>query len=208
MLIQEMSPQECRDLLARLGLGSLGCARNNQPYIIPIYFAYEPDRLYGFSTVGQKIEWMRANPLVCVEADEVVNHSDWASVIVLGRYEELPEKPEYTALRLHAESVLERRPCGGKRDTRHHKCATDRNPQLPFSTAFTSKTSAGTRPHRKRSSRPSLRCGARLNSTNERRCEFSSVALAGQRARVIAPVCAATYPSQSTRSVIPCQSDI
>lgn len=109
MLIQEMSPQGCRDLLARLGLGRLGCARNNQPYIIPIYFAYEPDRLYGFSTVGQKIEWMRANPLVCVEADEVVNHNDWASVIVLGRYEELPEKPEYTALRLHAQSVLEKR---------------------------------------------------------------------------------------------------
>jgi uncharacterized protein len=109
MLIREMNSEECRDLLTRLGSGRLGVARNNQPYVVPIYFAYEPDRLYGFSTVGQKIEWMRANPLVCVEADEVVSHNNWASVVVLGRYEELPDKPEYATLRLHAQSILEKR---------------------------------------------------------------------------------------------------
>ena len=109
MLIREMNPQECRGLLMRLGSGRLGVAQNNQPYVVPIYFAYEPDRLYGFSTVGQKIEWMRANPLVCVEADEVVSHNNWASVVVFGRYEELPDKPEYAPLRLHAQEVLEKR---------------------------------------------------------------------------------------------------
>jgi hypothetical protein len=40
MLIREMNPRECRDLLMRLGSGRLGVARNNQPYVIPIYFAY------------------------------------------------------------------------------------------------------------------------------------------------------------------------
>jgi nitroimidazol reductase NimA-like FMN-containing flavoprotein (pyridoxamine 5'-phosphate oxidase superfamily) len=38
---------------------------------------------------------MRANPLVCVEADEVVSPQEWVSVIVFGRYEELPDTPEY-----------------------------------------------------------------------------------------------------------------
>jgi len=109
MLIREMHAQECRDLLARLGMGRLGCACNNQPYVIPIYFAYEPERLYGFSTIGKKIEWMRDNPLVCVEADEIVSHNNWASVIILGRYEELPDKPEYATLRFHAQSLLEKR---------------------------------------------------------------------------------------------------
>jgi len=109
MLIHAMNAQECRDLLARLGTGRLGCARNNQPYVVPIYFAYEPDRLYGFSTVGQKIEWMRENPLVCVEVDEVRAHNQWTSVIVLGRYEELPDKPEYADLRQQAQSLLEKR---------------------------------------------------------------------------------------------------
>ena len=109
MLVHEMNPEECRDLLARLGAGRLGCARNNQPYVVPIYFAYEPDRLYGFSTVGQKIEWMRENPLVCVEADEVHSRNQWTSVVVLGRYEELPDKPEYAESRRQAQSILEKR---------------------------------------------------------------------------------------------------
>jgi len=109
MLIREMNSQECRDLLTRLGSGRLGVARNNQPYVIPIYFVYEPDRLYGFSTIGQKILWMRDNPLVCVEADEVLSHNNWASVVVFGRYEELSDKPECAALRLHAQCLLEKR---------------------------------------------------------------------------------------------------
>jgi nitroimidazol reductase NimA-like FMN-containing flavoprotein (pyridoxamine 5'-phosphate oxidase superfamily) len=45
--------------------------------------------------MGQKIEWMRLNPLVCVEIDEIPSDVDWTSMVVRGRYEELPEKPEY-----------------------------------------------------------------------------------------------------------------
>ena len=109
MLIHEMEGRECRELLARLGAGRLGCARNNQPYVVPVYFVYEADRLYGFSTAGQKIEWMRQNPLVCVEVDEVFAHNRWASVVVLGRYEELPDKREYNEVRRQAQALLEKR---------------------------------------------------------------------------------------------------
>ena len=84
------------------------CARN-QPYIVPIYFAYESDRLYGFATPGQKVEWMRSNPLVCVEIDEVLSHFHWSSVVVLGRYEELPETLEYRDVRLQAQRRLDER---------------------------------------------------------------------------------------------------
>jgi hypothetical protein len=109
MLIRDMSPQESRDLLGRLGVGRLGCAHNNQPYIVPVYFVYEPDRLFGFATFGQKIDWMRTNPRVCVQADEVRSHFDWHSVIVLGRYEEFPDTPEYKEQRSHALALLEKR---------------------------------------------------------------------------------------------------
>lgn len=109
MLIRDMTPQECRQMLGRTGFGRLACARDNQPFIVPIYFAYEPDHLYGFTTVGRKIEWMRANPKVCVEVDEVENHFQWMSVIVTGRYQELPNLPELSAERLHAMTVLEKR---------------------------------------------------------------------------------------------------
>jgi uncharacterized protein len=109
MLITEMASKECREILARTGFGRLGCSHNNQPYVVPIYFAYEPDHLYGFSTFGRKIEWMRANPRVCVEVDEIATHSSWASVIVDGRYQELPDNREYSSERHHAYKLLEKR---------------------------------------------------------------------------------------------------
>jgi nitroimidazol reductase NimA-like FMN-containing flavoprotein (pyridoxamine 5'-phosphate oxidase superfamily) len=109
MRISEMQDRECRDILARLGFGRLGCARDNQPYIVPIYFAYEPDHLYGFATLGQKIEWMRSNPRVCVQADEVLSNDNWISVVALGRYEELPDTPAYANERGKAQSLLEKR---------------------------------------------------------------------------------------------------
>jgi len=109
MWISEMTEKECREFLARSTFGRLACARESQPYIVPIYFVYEPDHLYGFSTFGQKIEWMRSNPRVCVEIDEVPNHFRWKSVIVSGRYEELTDEPKYRAEREQAQILLEKR---------------------------------------------------------------------------------------------------
>jgi uncharacterized protein len=94
VLIEEMTIQASLDLLARTRLGRLACAKGPQPYVVPFYFAYQDYSLYSFTTVGQKIEWMRANPLVCVEADEVVSSQEWLSVVVLGCYEELLDTPE------------------------------------------------------------------------------------------------------------------
>ena len=71
---------------------------------------YHADSLYAFATLGTKIEWMRANPLVCVEADEFVNRQDWATVIVFGRYEELPNTPAHDAIRTSAHALMQRRP--------------------------------------------------------------------------------------------------
>jgi uncharacterized protein len=107
MVIKEMTQEECGEFLASASLGRLGCSLDNQPYVVPLYFVYEPDNIYVFSTFGQKTEWMRANPKVCLEVDEITNQSEWRSVIASGRYQELPE-PRYTAEREHARSLLER----------------------------------------------------------------------------------------------------
>jgi len=109
MLINEMTDSESRELLTRLGTGRLACARDNQPYIVPVYFVFERDRLYGFSTLGQKIEWMRLNPRVCIQADEIRSHFEWKSVVVLGRFEELPDDVEHKKTRTHAISLLANR---------------------------------------------------------------------------------------------------
>jgi uncharacterized protein len=108
MEINEMTQDACRSVLTRVSMGRLGCSLENQPYVVPICFAYEPDYIYVFSTFGQKIKWMRVNPKVCIQIDELTNPSQWVSVIANGTYQELPE-PQYEVERAHARKLLEKR---------------------------------------------------------------------------------------------------
>jgi len=106
MLIQSMTEAASRELLTRAHLGRLACAHEGQPYVTPMSVTYDANWLYGFSTLGQKITWMRANAHVCVEVDEVVSRQDWATVIVMGQYQELTTDQERT----YAHDLLQRRP--------------------------------------------------------------------------------------------------
>lgn len=109
MIIEEMTRQECFHVLKSTRLARLACAFQNQPYIVPVYLAFhgppeEEPCFFGFTTPGQKVEWMRANPLVCVEVDEVKSFNDWVSVVVRGRYEELAQAQQNDPARLPARS--------------------------------------------------------------------------------------------------------
>jgi len=110
MVIHELHRQACIDLLTRIRLVRLACVHEGQPYITPIHCAYHENHVYGLSAVGQKITWMRANPLVCVEAEELTSPENWASVIGLGQYEELPKTPQSEAHRQRAFELLRTRP--------------------------------------------------------------------------------------------------
>ena len=106
MLIQDMTREMSVDLLERAHIGRLGCVQGLQPYVVPFSFAYYRKFIYSFSTVGKKIEWMRANPLVCVEADEIVSRHEWQTVVIFGRYQELPDTPEFHRTRAVAHDLL------------------------------------------------------------------------------------------------------
>ena len=109
MLIHEMTEDECRAALEQMDFGRLACARDDQPYVVPVNFASDGRHLYGLTTLGQKIEWMRSNPRVCLEADERTYHDRWVSVVVFGRYEELPDTLEYRGARSRALEILQNR---------------------------------------------------------------------------------------------------
>ena len=94
MRIAEISQDECKDLLNRASLGRLGCSLDNQPYVVPICFVYEPECIYVFSTLGQKIKWMRLNPNVCLQTDEIADRSNWTSVVLNGTFVELRQPVE------------------------------------------------------------------------------------------------------------------
>lgn len=106
MFIHELTPQECQEVLSRNGLGRLGCSLDNQPYVVPINIAFEDGFLYSFSTLGQKIKWLRANPKACVQVDEL-GGPGWVSVIASGVFQELKE-PQFELERSHARKLLDR----------------------------------------------------------------------------------------------------
>jgi nitroimidazol reductase NimA-like FMN-containing flavoprotein (pyridoxamine 5'-phosphate oxidase superfamily) len=109
MSVREMTDYECRDLLARRHVGHLAAVRGARPYIVPVHYAFEADKLYVFSLPGQKIEFLRSNPNTCVQVEEFATPRLWKSVVVQGTYEELPDTPEQHDKRLHAWSLLQTR---------------------------------------------------------------------------------------------------
>lgn len=106
MRVISISRKECDDLLSRVSIGRLACSLNNQSYVVPVGFSYEkPDHIYVFATFGKKVSWMRQNPKVCLQVDDISNRTSWISVVVDGAYLELKE-PQYTAERQHAMEQL------------------------------------------------------------------------------------------------------
>lgn len=112
MLVHELTPHECAEILERTSLGRLACAKDGQPYIVPIHFSFDVEHscVYCFSMVGQKVNWMRENPRVCLEVEEVSSKNQWQTVLVFGRYEEIQDSPEEAEARQRAQIRFNQRP--------------------------------------------------------------------------------------------------
>jgi nitroimidazol reductase NimA-like FMN-containing flavoprotein (pyridoxamine 5'-phosphate oxidase superfamily) len=110
MIIEEMTGQEIKSLLQRATVGRLACSKDDQPYVVPLSFTYDVAYLYSLTTAGKKVDWMRANPKVCIEFDETAATNNWQSVLVRGIYEELTDAPEHIAARDGAHKILSKTP--------------------------------------------------------------------------------------------------
>lgn len=56
-------------LLDKCDIGWLGLSRNDEPYVVPVNFTREGNRLYIHSSpIGKKIDYLTANPIVCLTA--------------------------------------------------------------------------------------------------------------------------------------------
>ena len=111
MIVHELNRSACAEILERTDLGRLACAHEGQPYVVPIHFSFDAARgcLYAFSTVGQKIQWMRRNPKVCVEVEDIADKNHWTTVLAFGRYEELDDSVDEAA-RNSAQELFSKRP--------------------------------------------------------------------------------------------------
>ena len=92
--IRQMRKEEMVALLKAVTFGHLGCARGEQPYVLPISFAYREPYVYFFTTEGTKSDFMAENPRVCFQVEKVGTSERWRSVMILGVAERLMKKPE------------------------------------------------------------------------------------------------------------------
>jgi uncharacterized protein len=92
--IDEMGLDEIHDLLHKVEYGHLGCSMDGSPYVVPIHYYFEDSNLYLFTTVGMKTQYMDANPLVCLQVEEIRDLAHWRSVIIMGKAERLTEQSE------------------------------------------------------------------------------------------------------------------
>jgi len=92
--ILEMPDAEIDELLRRVGYGHLACARDDQPYVVPVQYAYDKPDIYIYTTEGMKAEFISENPKVCLQVEEIVDYGDWRSVIVMGEAEQIVDKKQ------------------------------------------------------------------------------------------------------------------
>lgn len=90
-----LSAGEIEYVLSRQVLGRLGCHAEGTTYVVPINFTYDGQFIYCYTQEGLKMTLMRKNAEVCFQTDDIENMANWKSVVVWGRFEELPEGPEY-----------------------------------------------------------------------------------------------------------------
>ena len=89
------SEEEAEELLSNALVGRLGTCLNNIPYITPVNFVYDKDKIYFHSALeGRKIENITSNPNICFEIDEVISiipgqrpcatTTEYKSIIIFG----------------------------------------------------------------------------------------------------------------------------
>ncbi|MGH9874501.1 MAG: pyridoxamine 5'-phosphate oxidase family protein [Pyrinomonadaceae bacterium] len=93
-MITMLSDTEARKVLQSARVARLGCIVKGEPYIVPINYNFEDDRLYSHSLPGLKIAGLRENPRACVQVDEIESDLHWRSVLAFGKFEEITKANE------------------------------------------------------------------------------------------------------------------
>jgi len=88
-MVGTLNKSQILQVLAMQLYGRLACQENGRLYVVPISYAFDGEYVYAHSREGKKIEIMRKNPQVCFQADIIDGLSNWRSVIVWGKYQEL-----------------------------------------------------------------------------------------------------------------------
>jgi nitroimidazol reductase NimA-like FMN-containing flavoprotein (pyridoxamine 5'-phosphate oxidase superfamily) len=85
MLMDTLSREESLELLDTSLVAHIGFISDDSPYVTPMSYVRDGDRLLFRTEAGKKLDALRSNPAVCVEVSVFDDQTgDWASVIVTG----------------------------------------------------------------------------------------------------------------------------
>ncbi|MFL5741590.1 MAG: pyridoxamine 5'-phosphate oxidase family protein [Flavisolibacter sp.] len=88
-MLGQLKTEQIEEFLSNHIIGHLGCHADGKSYVVPISYAFDGDHIYCHTHEGKKIEMMRKNPSVCFQVDDLHDLSNWNSVVLWGRFEEL-----------------------------------------------------------------------------------------------------------------------
>lgn len=90
--MNDLTPEEARALLSKSMVAHLGVISEGEPYVSPISFVVVDDAICLRTGAGRRVEAIRENPRVCVEASEYeVDSGHWQSAIAWGDAEILED---------------------------------------------------------------------------------------------------------------------
>jgi nitroimidazol reductase NimA-like FMN-containing flavoprotein (pyridoxamine 5'-phosphate oxidase superfamily) len=93
-MVGHLNEEQIIAVLKENALGRIGCSDGKQSYIVPVNYYFDGNAIVVHSEVGKKIKMMRQNPNVCFEVDEMTDFTNWRSVIIFGRYQEIEDEEE------------------------------------------------------------------------------------------------------------------
>ncbi|MFH0847876.1 MAG: pyridoxamine 5'-phosphate oxidase family protein [archaeon] len=84
---KSIPPDEAERILTNALVGRLGTIWNDEPYVVPLNFAYDRGKIYFHcANRGKKIECMLRNPTVCFEVDDFLGIKGSEKPCSLGAY--------------------------------------------------------------------------------------------------------------------------
>ena len=95
-MLGELNELQIDNLLLSQTVGRIGYTDGDNPFITPVTYVYDGKYIIGQTREGLKVSIMRNNAKVCFQVDKMSDLSNWQSVVVSGKFQEL--KGEKAAL--------------------------------------------------------------------------------------------------------------
>jgi nitroimidazol reductase NimA-like FMN-containing flavoprotein (pyridoxamine 5'-phosphate oxidase superfamily) len=106
-MIGSLTKNQSERVLLGTMIGRIGCYSAGKTYVVPITFVFDNGYIYAHSKEGLKVKMMRKNSKVCFQVDQIDNMTNWRSVILWGKFEELKSPTEQEKARMILTSGFE-----------------------------------------------------------------------------------------------------